>query len=151
MANLIEPELTKPLFDSLQSERFALLSTIDSETGSPMIRAISWLYAKDTHTIFFAIDNRSEMVRNIQSNAKVVLNVVALESTYSISGEAIIIQDPIDEIPLKLSLIRLEIREVKDAMFYGSKITTIPTYEKTYYLEAAKRLDHQVMEALKKA
>ena len=63
MANLIEPELTKPLFDSLQSERFALLSTIDSETGIPMIRAISWLYAKDIHTIFFAIDNRSEIVR----------------------------------------------------------------------------------------
>lgn len=151
MANLIEPELTKPLFDSLQSERFALLSTIDSETGSPMIRAISWLYAKDAHTIFFAIDNRSEIVRNIQSNAKVVLNVVALESTYSISGEAIIKQDPIENIPLKLSLIQLNIREVKDAMFYGAKMTTIPKYEKTYDLEAAERLDHQVMEALKKA
>lgn len=151
MANLIEPELTKPLFDSLQSERFALLSTIDYETGSPMIRAISWLYAKDTRTIFFAIDNRSEIVRNIQSNAKVVLNVVALESTYSISGEAMIKQDPIEGIPLKLSLIQLDIREVKDAMFYGAKMTTIPTYEKTYDLEAAKRLDHQVMEALKKA
>ncbi len=151
MANLIEPELTKPLFDSLQSERFALLSTIDSETGSPMIRAISWLYAKDIHTIFFAIDNRSEIVRNIRSNAKVVLNIVALESTYSISGEAIIKQDPIEDITLKLSLIQLNIREVKDAMFYGAKMTNIPKYEKTYDLEAAKRLDEQVMGALKKA
>ena len=36
-------------------------------------------------------------------------------------------------------------------MFYGSKITVVPKYDKTYDLEAAKKLDNQVMEAMKKA
>ena len=151
MANLIEPELTKPLLDSLQSEQFALLSTIDLETGSPMINAISWLYAKDPHTVFLAINKRSRIVQNIQGNPKVTLNAVALESTYSIIGEAIVKQEHIEGIPLKLSLIQLTIKEVRDVMFYGSKITNVLQYDKTYDLEAAKRLDQQVMDALKKA
>ncbi len=151
MANLIEPELTVPLLQSLQTERFALLSTIDHESGSPYVSAISWLYAKDPHTVFFAVNHRSQIVNNIRSNPKVVLNVVALESTYSISGEALIMQDQINDISLKLSLIRLDIKQVKDVMFYGAKMTTVPKYDKTYDLEAAKKLDQQVMEALKKA
>ncbi|WP_428908781.1 pyridoxamine 5'-phosphate oxidase family protein [Niallia sp. Krafla_26] len=151
MANLIEPELTEPLLHSLQSEQFALLSTIDHETGSPMVNAISWVFAKDPNTIFLAINNRSRIVRNIQGNAQVVLNVVALESTYSIIGEAIIRQEYVEGIPLKLALIELNIKEVRDVMFYGAKMTNVPTYDKTYDLEAAKRLDQQVMEALKKA
>ena len=151
MANQVEPELTKPLFDSLQEERFALLSTIDFETGGPNVSAISWLLARDKHTIFFAVDNRSRIVKNIQSNQAVVINVMALESTYSISGEASIKEDKIEDIPLKLSLIRIDVKEVRDVMFYGSKISTLPEYDKTYDLEAAKRLDNQVMLAMKKA
>ncbi|WP_338469953.1 pyridoxamine 5'-phosphate oxidase family protein [Niallia sp. XMNu-256] len=151
MANLIEPELTLPLLQSLQSERFALLSTIDHESGSPYVSAISWLYAKDPHTVFIAVNHRSQIVKNIKSNFKVVLNVVALESTYSITSEALIIQDQIKDISLNLSLIQLNVKEVKDVMFYGAKMTTVPKYSKTYDLEAAKKLDQQVMEALKKA
>lgn len=151
MANQVEPELTKPLFESLQSERFALLSTIDYEKGGPIVSAISWLWAKDQKTILFAIDNRSRIVQNIKSNPKVVINVIALESTYSISGEVFIKQEKMEGVPLKLALIQLDVKEVRDVMFYGSKITTHPAYDKTYDLVAAKKLDNQVMGAMKKA
>jgi hypothetical protein len=36
-------------------------------------------------------------------------------------------------------------------MFYGSKISVEPEYEKTYNKIAAEKLDHQVMTALKNA
>lgn len=151
MVNQVEPLLTKPLFDSLQSERFAILSTIDHETGAPNVNAISWLFAKDEKAVLFAIDSRSRLVKNIKSNPKVVINVIALESTYSISGHAFIKQEKMEGVPLKLSLIQLDIKEVRDVMFYGSKITNVPQYDKTYDLEAAKKLDNQVMGAMKKA
>lgn len=151
MANQVEPELTKPLFDFLQKERFVLLSTTDHETGAPNVSAISWVLAKDVKTILFAVDNRSRIVTNIKQNPKVVINVIANESTYSISGSAQIKQEKMEEVPLKLALIQLDIDEVRDVMFYGSKISVAPQYDKTYDLEAAKRLDNQVMGALKKA
>ena len=34
-------------------------------------------------------------------------------------------------------------------MFYGSKITVVPKYDKTYDLVAAKKLDNPVMDAMK--
>jgi hypothetical protein len=151
MANQVELVLTKQLFDCLQSERFVLLSTVDYETGGPNISAISWVLAKNERTILFAVDNRSRIVRNIRESSKVVINVIVEESSYSISGDARVIQEKIEETPLKLALIQLDIKEVRDVMFYGSKITTVPEYDKTYDHEAAKRLDTQVMEAMKKA
>lgn len=151
MVNQVEPKLLQPLVDFLQQERFVLLSTIDYETGAPNVSAISWVYAKNEHTILFAVDNRSRIVQNVKHNSKAVLNVIANESTYSISGDANIIQEKMENIPLKLALIQLDIHEVRDVMFYGSKISVLPQYDKTYDLKAAKKLDSQVMETMKKA
>ena len=151
MVNQVEPKLLQPLIDYLQKERFVLLSTIDFETGAPNVSAISWVYAKNDSTILFAVDNRSRIIQNIKSNPKIVINVIANETTYSISGNAMIELERIENIPLKLALVQLDISEVRDVMFYGSKITVVPEYDKTYDLVAAKKLDNQVMEAMKKA
>lgn len=151
MANQVEPILIRPLLDELKKERFVTLATVDYETGGPNVSAISWIYAKDEKTIYFAVDSRSRIVQNIQENNLVVLNVIANESTYSISGEAELVLEKMGGIPLKLSLILIKVNEVRDVMFYGSKIIAEPQYDKTYDLQAAKRLDQQVMEAMKKA
>lgn len=151
MANQVEPKLIQPLFDELQKERFVTLATIDFETGGPNVSAISWVLAKDEDTIYFAVDNRSRIIQNIQQNSKVVLNLIANESTYSIQGDASVKEERLNEVPLKLALIEIKINEVRDVMFYGSKIVTEPQYDKTYDKAAAARLDYQVMEAMKKA
>lgn len=151
MANVVEPELTPELFECLQKESFVLLSTIDHEKEGPYVSAISWVFAKNKNTIYFAVDNRSRIVKNILANPKTVMNVIAGESTYSIAGNSKVVQERMEGIPLKLALIQLDISDVKDVMFYGSKISVSPQYEKTYDLEAAKKLDNQVMNGLKNA
>lgn len=151
MANQVEPKLIKPLFDGLQKERFVTLATVDHETGGPNVSAISWILAKDEQTIYFAVDNRSRIIENIKSNDKAVINLIANESTYSISGTASVKQDRLEGVPLKLALVEISINEVRDVMFYGSKIVAEPQYDKTYDKDAAARLDNQVMEAMRKA
>lgn len=151
MVNQVEPILIKPLLDELKKERFVTLATVDFEKGGPNVSAISWIYARDEKTIYFAIDNRSRIIRNIQQNNKVVVNVIANESTYSISGEATLVQEKINGVSLHLALIKIAVTEVRDVMFYGSKIIVEPQYNKTYDLEAAARLDRQVMSAIKNA
>ncbi|UII57267.1 pyridoxamine 5'-phosphate oxidase family protein [Cytobacillus spongiae] len=151
MVNQVEPKLVKPLFDELQKERFVTIATVDHETNGPNVSAISWVFAKDEESVYFAVDNRSRIVQNIRANHKVVINVIANESTYSISGDAIIKVEKMDDVPLKLALVQININEVRDVMFYGSKITVEPEYDKTYDKDAATRLDRQVMDALKKA
>ncbi|CRK80629.1 pyridoxamine 5'-phosphate oxidase family protein [Neobacillus massiliamazoniensis] len=151
MANQVEPKLIKPLYDELQKERFVILATIDHETGGPNVSAISWVFAKDESTVYFAIDNRSRILENIKNNNLAVINMIANESTYSIYGEAHVKEERIKDVPLKLALVEISIKEVRDVMFYGSKIITEPQYDKTYDKVAAERLDKQVMEAMKKA
>ncbi|MDP4085680.1 MAG: pyridoxamine 5'-phosphate oxidase family protein [Bacillota bacterium] len=151
MVNQIEHKLIKPLFDILQKERFVTISTVDFETGGPNVSAISWILAKDELTIYFSVDNRSRVIQNILQNKMVVINLIANESTYSIGGEATVKQEKLSNVPLKLALVEVKIKEVRDVMFYGSKIVTEPQYDKTYDKDAAARLDMQVMEAMKKA
>ncbi len=151
MANQVEPILITPLLDELKKERFVTIATVDYETGGPNVNAISWIFAKDEKTIFFAVDNRSRIVQNIQENNQVVLNVIVNESTYSISGEATLEAELMENVPLKLALVKINVLEVRDVMFYGSKIIVEPQYDKTYDQEAAMRLDRQVMDEMKRA
>jgi uncharacterized pyridoxamine 5'-phosphate oxidase family protein len=151
MANQVEPKLIKPLVDELQKERFVTLATVDHETGGPNVSAISWVLAKDEEIIYFAVDNRSRIIENIKSNDKAVINLIANESTYSISGTASVKQEKLEGVPLKLALVEIKISEVRDVMFYGSKIVAEPQYDKTYDKDAAARLDKQVMDAMRKA
>jgi uncharacterized pyridoxamine 5'-phosphate oxidase family protein len=151
MPNQVEPRLIKPLFDELQKERFVTIATVDFETGGPNVSAISWVFAKDEETIYFAVDNKSRIIQNITNNNKVVINLIANESTYSIQGEAMLKEERLHDVPLKLALLKIRILEVRDVMFYGSKIVAEPQYDKTYDKNAAARLDKQVMEAMKKA
>jgi len=151
MVNQVEAKLIQPLYDQLQSERFVTLATIDFETGGPNVSAVSWILASDEDTILFAVDNRSRIIQNIQQNNQVVVNLIANESTYSISGQASVIQEKLEEVPLKLALVQINIAEVRDVMFYGSKIVVEPQYDKTYDKVAAARLDKQVMDAMRKA
>ncbi|WP_042349073.1 pyridoxamine 5'-phosphate oxidase family protein [Bacillus massiliigorillae] len=151
MANLVENVLIQPLFDELQKQRFVTLTTIDHETGIPNVNAISWTVAKDESTIVFTVASRSKIVENIRQSKYVVITLIANESTYSISGEAVVKQEQLEGVNLKLSLIELQISEVRDVMFYGARITSEPQYEFTYDKTAADTLDIQVMEAMKKA
>lgn len=151
MANEVEQKLIKPLFDELQKERFVTIATVDFETGGPNVSAISWVLAKNESTIYFAVDQRSRIIQNLNKNHQTVINLIANESTYSIQGEAHVKQERLNDVPLKLALVELKISEVRDVMFYGSKIIAEPQYDKTYDKVAAAKLDNQVMEAMKKA
>lgn len=150
MANLIETVLIDPLYLSLQEERFVTIATIDYETGSPIVIAISWVFAPDRDRIFFAIDQDSRIIENIKKHPAIVMNIIANESTYSINGYAHLIEESLENVQIKLSLIELTISEVRDVMFYGSKISLEPKIEKTYDEFAAAKLDNQVLEAMKK-
>ncbi|MEI4831161.1 pyridoxamine 5'-phosphate oxidase family protein [Bacillus sp. FJAT-53711] len=149
MANIVEPTLTAILMQALREERIVTIATTDFEKGVPNVNAISWVYAMDEKSIRFAVDQRSRIVENLRHHAGLVLTVMANESVYSISGEAIIKVERMEGVPLKLTLIEVSVQEVRDVMFYGAKLAIEPKYEKTYDLRAAAKLDNQVLSAMK--
>ncbi len=150
MAETVANSLSEELFQYLQKERFVLLGTIDHESGAPTLSAISWVFAPNPQTIRFAVDSRSRIIANIQKEPKVVLNLIAAGSTFAINGKATLASERMEEVPLKLAMIEISIESVRDVMFYGSRISVEPQYEKTYDKNAAAKLDNQVMAALRK-
>lgn len=149
MAETVSNEITNELLPLLQKERFATLATVDFETGAPNVSAVSWAYATDPSVVRLAVDNRSRIIENVTKNKSVVLNVIGAGSCYSIAGEVDIAVQKLDGVPIKLARLDIHVKEVRDVMFYGSRISVEPEYEKTYDLEAAAKLDKQVMDALK--
>ncbi|MDB5052299.1 MAG: pyridoxamine 5-phosphate oxidase [Bacilli bacterium] len=143
--------LTEQLFMKLQKESFVLLSTVDAETGSPNTTAVSWLYAVEPDRLRFAIDQRSRIVANVQHNKLVNVTVILEGSVHAIYGSATIVSNALEGVPFKLTCIDIEISAVRDAMFYGSRISVAPEYEKTYDKRAAEKLDGQVFNAMRKA
>jgi hypothetical protein len=149
MPNLVESTLVESLLSALQEEQLVSISTVDFETGGPNVSALSWIYASDETTIHLAVTAKSRIVQNIENNNHVVVTLYANESVYSIHTTATVQEKETDQLPLKLALITLKIKEVRDVMFYGAKICVEPRFEKTYDKEAAKKLDQQVMKLLK--
>ena len=80
MANEVETQLVDALYDELQTERFATISTIDFETNGPNVSAISWLVAPTKQKIRFAVDVKSRIVENNKHTNKAVVNIHANES-----------------------------------------------------------------------
>lgn len=148
MAETVAQSLSEELFTLLQHERFITLGTVDHELGAPSLSSLSWVYASSHQKIRFAVDNRSRIIANIAKEPQVVLNIIGAGSSYAINGKASVAIERMEDVPLKLAMIELTIEAVRDVMFYGSRISVEPQYEKTYDKTAAAKLDNQVMTAL---
>ncbi|WP_404462103.1 pyridoxamine 5'-phosphate oxidase family protein [Sutcliffiella horikoshii] len=150
MPNLVENVLVEPLILALQKETLVTISTVDHETGGPNVSAISWLYAPDEKSILVAVNAESRIVKNVLHKSELVVNLMANDSVYSIHTKATVKVARMEDVPLKLALLHLDVKEVRDVMFYGAKISVEPKFEKTYDVEAAKKLDQQVMTAIQR-
>ena len=151
MAEETISQLSEALYQQLQSETLVLLHTIDAESGGPTSSAISWVYAADPKTVRFALDRRSRLVANIKENVDVTLTVFGGGTVHAIQGKASVVTDALEGVPFRMVCVDVSVMSVRDAMFYGSRITVHPEYEKTYDKRAAEKLDNQVFSALKKA
>ena len=135
----------------MQKESFVLLGTIDAESGSPSTTAVSWLYAVEPARLRFAVDQRSRIITNVRHNPLVNITLFANGTVNAIYGVAEIVKEALEEVPFKVTCVDITISAVRDAMFYGSRISVLPEYEKTYDKRAAEKLDGQVFDAMRKA
>jgi hypothetical protein len=143
--------LPEQLLSALRQERLVLLGTVDAETGGSSISALSWVYAMDASRVRFAVDARSRLLANIRANPLVTLTLIGEGSVHSINGKAAFVSEKLEEVPFALTCIEVAVEAVRDAMFYGARISVEPEYEKTYDKRAAAKLDGQVFAAMKKA
>jgi predicted pyridoxine 5'-phosphate oxidase superfamily flavin-nucleotide-binding protein len=139
--------LPEELVEQLQKEPLVLLHTIDAESQVPTSSAISWVKALDAETLRVALDKRSRLIANMKANPKVTLTIFGAGSVFAVNGSAAVAAEEMEGVPLKLSCFDIKVEFVRDAMFYGARLSTEPAYEKIYNKAAAEKLDNQVFTA----
>lgn len=144
----VEHQLTNEMVAYLQGGSVVLLNAVEPTSNNIYTTALSWVYAIDAKTIRFAIDSKSDFISIIESDPRVVLNFVGLESTYSVNGNATVKVKQTEGLTLKLALVEVEVQAVRDIMFYGGKITHDPAFTKTYNADLIVKLDNEVKGAL---
>ncbi|WP_274651877.1 pyridoxamine 5'-phosphate oxidase family protein [Paenibacillus humicola] len=143
--------LSEEVMNQLRKEPFVLLHTVDSETGSPTSSAISWIYPANDKTLRFALDGRSRLAGNMSAKADVSVTVFAPGIVQTVYGQARLVTDALEDVPFKLVCFDIAIGHIRDAMYYGARLSHLPECEKTYDKRAADKLDGQVFAAMKKA
>ena len=146
--NQPQSELTKEMVDALQGKTLVLLQAVDPASLDIYSTALSWVYARDTQTIHFAIDYKSPFLQIVKQNPKVALHFIGLESAYRIAGQASILTEKAEDISIHLALVKVSVTEVRDIMFYGGKVVTDPAFVKTYKPSLIEKLDREVEQAL---
>ncbi|WP_047154451.1 pyridoxamine 5'-phosphate oxidase family protein [Aneurinibacillus tyrosinisolvens] len=146
----VPTSLTKEQMELFNGETLVLLSTVDADSNTPGILAISWVKAYSENKIRFSVTNTSRTVANIKANPRVTLSVIGLETVYSIVGTCTILEEKMEGVAMPLVKVEVDVTAVFESMFWGAKIVQEPRFEKTYDLEKAKALDNQVYEAMLK-
>lgn len=131
-------------------ETLTLLGTIDADSQTPVINAISWVQAISPDKIRFSVTSSARILANIKGNPRITLCLIGLETVYSITGECHILSEKMEGVAMPLAKIEVEITGVYDSMFWGAKIVQAPIFEKTYDPAKAKALDEEVYKALVK-
>ncbi len=97
------------------------------------------------------MDQRSRIGTNLKKQPLVNLTFIGAGSVHAVYGTARLVAEALDGVPFKLACYDIDISAIRDAMFYGARISVAPEYEKTYDKRAAEKLDTQVFDAMKKA
>lgn len=151
MSNKATDKLSDNLIKKLNGDCYGIVSTIDYETGAPNTHALSWIYAHDSHHVYLATGQKSQIAKNISQNKKMTMTFIVEGTTLSITGTAKVKVDELEDVSINLALVELTIKEVRDAMFFGGEIITEPVYTKTYNPSLIEKLDREILDAFKRA
>lgn len=141
--------LTEAMVDHLQGKSLVFLQAVQPEDQSIYSTALSWVYATDQSTVYFAIDSKSKLIDILQQNPHVTLNLIVSESTYAISGKATLKERKAEGVSINLALLEIKVEEVREIMFFGGKVVTEPAFIKTYDQKLIDKLDREVSQAVR--
>lgn len=129
-------------------ERLGFLSTIKKDAGTIQQNAVSWIYACKPNVLRVAVSTKSEIVSNVEFNEHVTFSFFFHKSIAAFRSQAKIVTKKMPGVPFPLTIIELQADELHDIMFFGAEISQEPVYQKTYNIDAAKKLDKQVYDSI---
>lgn len=148
MAREISKTLPEQILEYLAGEQLVTVVT-KCEDGTMVANTISWCVARDASTIRIAADQQSFIISNIQKDPHTLITLYGPNGMYSVTGQAKLINPLIKDIEYPISVIEVNVKQVREIMFYGGKLIQTLSFKKNpiYKID---HLDHLVYQELNK-
>jgi hypothetical protein len=115
---------------ALTTEQMSVLASVD-RSGRPHLSVVSWLRGRPPGAVEILVGRTARLLKNLDYHQDVTL-MVFLDTAYAVEGRARVVVETVPDMPIPLSLIRLEVDAVFDGMFTGGQLVSGPQYVKDY-------------------
>lgn len=116
-------ELQPEQLERLRRQRLlAVLATADGH-GQPHVSVVSWLCLVDAGHVTLAMDRRTQHFRNIESNPRVALSMMADGLVLALGGTARLARDRMTSVPWETAMVSVRLDLVVDQTLAGVDMT----------------------------
>ena len=102
----------------LSGGKVVVVATVD-ENGWPYTMIMNWALAADPHTLRLSIDRRTQTLRNIQANGRVMVEVLGDGLVYGVRGSAREILEQMEHAPVPSAIVEVAVDYVKRDLIPG--------------------------------
>ncbi len=149
MSAEMQTEIPAALLEFMQGPRITQLTTMDADSRGPFVNVISWVLAKDPHTLRLMGDQRTRFMQNLKADPRVALTVLGAGNAWTIYGQARVLAEKTPHVPLNLSMVEVTDLKIYPVLFWGARLTQVPEWDVTYSREQSDQLDAAVFMAMR--
>lgn len=142
-------EMPPALVQFLLGGQTCVVATVD-EQGSPMTTLMTWVVARNQHTLTMAIDTRGRSLGNVRKNPSVAVEVLGDDLCFGLRGVATVEKELMDSTPFPSALVTVRLEEVRDHSAPGIRFVG-PTYSFHPGKEHRKGVEQAIFKELKGA
>jgi hypothetical protein len=139
---LMEPVEDVPdLQQVLRNGQPCVLAAVSPVDG-PYTAVISWVTARDDHTICLALDSRGIALRNVEQNPAVALEILASDCVLGVrgmarAGRARIATCPFAAVVVEIDVVEIRDHSVRGVVWHGPTYSYLEGKEHRYAVEQA--------------
>ena len=112
------PELVK----FLSGGRLVVASTLDAE-GAPYTMVMNSAVAIDSVTLRFCLDRRTQTLKNIEADGRIMFEIIGDGMIYGVRGTARVIVEQMAHAPIPSAIVDVRVESVKRDLPPGVQVT----------------------------
>lgn len=121
-------EMPPDLVEFLAGGRLVVAATIDADGGAPYTMVMNSAMALDARTIRFCIDRRTHSLKNIESDGRVMFEIIGDGFIYGVRGMARVLIEQMERAPVPSAMVEVAVESVKRDLPPGVQVTA-PSFE----------------------
>ncbi len=121
MSERLSGEMPSDLVDYLAGGKIVVVATVDDD-GSPYTMIMNWALALDAKTLRLSLDRRTQTLRNVEANGRVMVEVIGDGLAYGVRGTARVIIEEMRHAPVPSAMVEVAVDMVKRDLVPGVEI-----------------------------